>query len=368
MSAFAHALLADIRRRLVNDSFRYADNDFNYIIYGDLKAVEKDRQALATLPAPSLERIFREKEKEIGSLIALNTTLYDMLADDYSRKTLVTRSAYMVLGHLFVKFPFYVDDYFQKVNALRESLRISHPLEHLGEAAFSQPAELYDLSSAGCDFTCLSERFTLYTFVYDNLYTYAQGKTHIQVEKGDYVFDCGAAFCDTALHFAWKAGTDGRVFSYDPNEKMVSIGRHNLDLNPKYLPCVALFELGMADRSDEAAFLLNSVASRIVRAEKGTRGTASIRTTSIDHEMERLEIPKVDFIKMDIEGAELAALAGAEKTIRQFKPKLAISMYHKDEDMRDIPQFIDSLGLGYTFYLKHHSPLIFETVLYAQPS
>ncbi len=48
----------------------------------------------------------------------------------------------------------------------------------------------------------------------------------------------------------------------------------------------------------------------------------------------------VTFIKMDIEGSELAALRGAERIIRQQRPKLAICVYHKPEDMWEIPNFI----------------------------
>ena len=74
---------------------------------------------------------------------------------------------------------------------------------------------------------------------------------------------------------------------------------------------------------------------------------------------------KVTFLKMDIEGSELAALRGAERIIREQRPKLAICVYHKPEDMWEIPSFILSCHPDYKLYLRHHSMLADETVLYA---
>ncbi|MBQ8172180.1 MAG: FkbM family methyltransferase [Oscillospiraceae bacterium] len=74
---------------------------------------------------------------------------------------------------------------------------------------------------------------------------------------------------------------------------------------------------------------------------------------------------RVTYIKMDIEGAELEALKGCAETIRKQKPKLAISIYHKPEDLTEIPVFIKSLVPEYKFYIRHYSDSISETVLYA---
>ena len=74
---------------------------------------------------------------------------------------------------------------------------------------------------------------------------------------------------------------------------------------------------------------------------------------------------KVTFIKMDVEGAELESLKGAEKTIRRDKPKLAICIYHKPEDMWTIPLYIKELVPEYKLYIRHHSSGVCETVLYA---
>jgi len=71
------------------------------------------------------------------------------------------------------------------------------------------------------------------------------------------------------------------------------------------------------------------------------------------------------FVKMDIEGSELEALHGARQTIQKYRPKLAICVYHKKEDMLDIYEYIKGLNLNYKFYLRHHSGDFTETVLYA---
>ena len=74
---------------------------------------------------------------------------------------------------------------------------------------------------------------------------------------------------------------------------------------------------------------------------------------------------KVSFIKMDIEGAELEALKGAENTIRQYSPTLAICVYHKPTDYLDIFDYIKSINSDYRFFLRHHRNYYAETVLYA---
>ena len=79
-------------------------------------------------------------------------------------------------------------------------------------------------------------------------------------------------------------------------------------------------------------------------------------------------VERVDFLKLDIEGSELGALEGAKETLREFRPKLAISVYHKFSDFFEIPAFIDSLGLHYDLYLDHYTIHSEETILYGIPA
>ena len=68
------------------------------------------------------------------------------------------------------------------------------------------------------------------------------------------------------------------------------------------------------------------------------------------------------YIKMDIEGGEMEALCGAEKLIRAKRPNLAICLYHRTNDIFEIPQYIDSLDLGYGFYLTGGSHVTMTAV------
>lgn len=75
----------------------------------------------------------------------------------------------------------------------------------------------------------------------------------------------------------------------------------------------------------------------------------------------------VTYIKMDIEGAELEALQGAENIIRKQHPRLAVSIYHRPEDIWTIPRLLMKYYEGYWFYMRHYSFSWYDTVLYAVP-
>lgn len=93
-----------------------------------------------------------------------------------------------------------------------------------------------------------------------------------------------------------------------------------------------------------------------------TDGTYSVLADSIDN---ILNGRKATYIKYDVEGSELESLRGSIKTIQKYRPKLAISLYHKPEDVIEIPDFLESLDLDYRYYLRHYQMRMQETILYA---
>lgn len=75
----------------------------------------------------------------------------------------------------------------------------------------------------------------------------------------------------------------------------------------------------------------------------------SIDCNSIDHIVNKLNLNKIDFIKMDIEGSELEALQGAKYVIKTFKPKMAICLYHNQKDWNILPKTIFDFVYSYKY-------------------
>lgn len=96
--------------------------------------------------------------------------------------------------------------------------------------------------------------------------------------------------------------------------------------------------------------------------EKARVDSIDVPADSIDSV---LDGQRASFIKMDLEGAELEALKGARATILKWRPKLAISMYHKPEDIVELPRYILQLVPDYRLRIRHYTSDVQETVLYA---
>ncbi len=112
-----------------------------------------------------------------------------------------------------------------------------------------------------------------------------------------------------------------------------------------------------------------TLGSAIVDAKPGVtrpHKIISIETTSIDS-FAISENVKIDYIKLDVENAEMTVLKGAEKVLLNQRPQLAISIYHSDEHFYNIPLYLQSLLKDYEFRFAHYSGRYVESVMYAIP-
>jgi len=182
-------------------------------------------------------------------------------------------------------------------------------------------------------------------------------------KKGEVIIDAGGFQGATAIWFADKVGERGMVYSFEPleynyNKMSQNIKRNNLE------NVVKVINMGLWD-SITNLFVINngSATSCLVKS-----GNLEIKVTTLDSYIQSEGLESIDFIKMDIEGAELKALKGATKTIMKFKPKLAISIYHLPDDIYKIPLFIKDLVPEYKLYLSHKFNGWNETLLFASIS
>ena len=83
-------------------------------------------------------------------------------------------------------------------------------------------------------------------------------------------------------------------------------------------------------------------------------GEETAKIITLDSYVTDHQLPSVDFIKLDVEGAELDILKGAAESIKKFKPRMAICAYHKNEDLWTLMPFIKSLRPDYEFAFRHY--------------
>jgi FkbM family methyltransferase len=181
-----------------------------------------------------------------------------------------------------------------------------------------------------------------------------------RLNEREIIIDGGAFTGDSA--FLFLAATQGRVdiFGFEPDAANYDIMFRNI-LHHRVNDRIHALPYGLYDSRTTLRFNSASQSSRIVE-----NGVHFIRTVDIDGFCQFFQVQPT-LIKLDVEGAELHALRGAGGTIRQNKPKLLISLYHRAEDLWEIPEFIISLRDDYIFHIGHHSSdlTIYETTLYA---
>lgn len=174
---------------------------------------------------------------------------------------------------------------------------------------------------------------------------------------GEEIFiDCGAYDGKTSLNFInWAGGNEmyKKIICFEPDENNLEICKRTL----QQYHDITYIRKGLWDHTDTLRFNTAQMSSAI-----SNTGDIEIPVITIDEVCK--DIP-VTFVKMDIEGSELKALKGAQETIKNNKPKLAISIYHKTEHIFDIPKFISDLVPSYKYYIRHYSFYEDETVLYA---
>lgn len=180
------------------------------------------------------------------------------------------------------------------------------------------------------------------------------------------VFEAGAAeiFVDgggydgnTAVDFMnWTDGKYRRIHIFEPNSEMFHLMKRKIEENN--IDKVEAYNFALWDKKENLCFLENDSGSYI--AEEGQN---TVKGVCLD---EAIKDDKVTFIKMDVEGSELKALKGAQQIIKRNKPKLAICIYHRPEDILELPLYILELAPEYKFYIRHYSTNMWETVLYAE--
>jgi FkbM family methyltransferase len=166
------------------------------------------------------------------------------------------------------------------------------------------------------------------------------------VHKGDWVIDVGGhvgVFTDRAL----RLGAE-KVFIVEPDPVNEECIRRNFAREIASGQVVLFAEGAWSSKSaiNLNTGVANSGSGSMMYKETGSR-TISVPVRPIDDMVAEQKAPHIDFIKMDIEGAEREALKGATATLRRWKPRMALDSYHLPDDATLLPQIIRAANPAY---------------------
>jgi FkbM family methyltransferase len=181
----------------------------------------------------------------------------------------------------------------------------------------------------------------------------------IKLSKHEAFVDGGAYSGDSLQKFLRYAGGEfDAIYSFEPNPGPFAQLKETVKRSGK--GNILLYQ----DALGEEESVLKFRSDRYQAARLSEEGDIAIDVVALD---KILAGKKVTFIKLDIEGAELAALKGSERIIKDQKPTLTICLYHKLEDLWEIPAYIKSTGCYGRLYIRKYDDTLLDIICYAIP-
>jgi FkbM family methyltransferase len=195
---------------------------------------------------------------------------------------------------------------------------------------------------------------TLYTedlLLWDNVSMYltitymGQYFYHHAPQRGEVVFDVGANVGAFALAAARLVGPTGHVYCLEPVPGNQAVLAKNIEANA--LTNVTVIPRAVGDKCGELALHLGSVGTMHSGIFDFGKGDRTVPVTTLDALTEELGLPRVDFVKIDVEGMEAQVLRSATETLRRHKPFIVAASYHTPQDITVLPQIIKEAEPSY---------------------
>ena len=153
----------------------------------------------------------------------------------------------------------------------------------------------------------------------------------------------------------WKFGSwgGGKVFAFEPSKENFKYLEKTAQLNGNITPV----QKGISDKTTRLSFSLNTSGNTAASSFKEFQDNPAenfdtVETISIDDFVRENNLPRVDFIKSDIEGFERNLLKGAKETLKNFAPKLALCTYHLPDDPEVMAKLIKEANPKYNIVQK----------------
>ena len=177
------------------------------------------------------------------------------------------------------------------------------------------------------------------------------------------VFDGGAYDGDTARELLDAAPGIGEIICAEPDERNYRhlLAYRDRETRVAITPC----QVALSDAPGTASLFASGNRNSSLFRRSHTARSETVKVFTVDG---LLAGTAVDFIKLDVEGAEAEALRGARTTLARFRPALLVSAYHRSEDLFSLPLLLAGLCPDYRFYLRRRRSLpAWDVDLFAVP-
>ncbi len=278
----------------------------------------------------------------------------EALVDDLSRRQFDDAIALKVAGYRRAFVPAEAFDAYLEVNGSRP---FAHPV--LPDTYIGLRLRVLEIARGGLASIIAADGFVEGINRYRQ-YFVERGGVCLAPRAGETVLDCGACVGDVAAVFAMHVGEGGQVHMFDPMPAHVAFCHLQKELNPHMASRMHVVPMAVGALSNG----LPPLADASGKIKPNATPDGSFPFVSIDDYVRSNDI-RVDVIKMDIEGGEGSALDGAVETISKFRPRLMISAYHRTDDLWVLREQIQRIRPDYRFHFGHHTPVQWESVLYA---
>jgi FkbM family methyltransferase len=288
--------------------------------------------------------------------------LFDNLEDLQDKELLLQVMAYKWLGYKKIKLPLNTPEYWntlKRIEALEDKTDVFDP--GFGGSKLGK----FDLMPLGYPIQFYYSPLGVMIDFFTKQYEFNNGSKIIKAEIGNIVVDAGGCWGDTALYFANEVGVSGNVYSFEFIPNNITLFEKNISMNKELNKRIELVKNPVWENSSTKIYYKDNGPGSKVSTESFEGQEGECMTLSIDDLVKQKGIEKLDFIKMDIEGAETIAIKGAELSIKKFRPKLAIALYHSIDDFEKIPKMIKKLVPEYKFYFSHSTIYGEESMLFA---
>lgn len=180
--------------------------------------------------------------------------------------------------------------------------------------------------------------------------------------------DCGAYVGDSVERYIWsQEGIFNKIIAFEPDDKNLKAMEYRVErLKREWNICddkIEIYPYGVSDEDSINYIQRYNENNGFGKSVSNTGGEGYDECTVIS--LDSFINEKIDFIKADIESYEYKMILGAKKIISEWKPKIAVCIYHNAVDFYSILLLLHEINPDYHFELRHYTNVLSETVLYA---